>query len=82
MLTLETKLTLDAETIKSPNLTNRFTTVDLTRIGSLVYEGYKRDKTSRLEIRAMGGKDYHKKFNTIKQYTELSLTTFLQSCKL
>lgn len=47
MITLDTKLTLDRETIESPNLANRFTEVDLARLGGFVYDGYMRDKASR-----------------------------------
>ncbi len=47
MLNLDTKLTLDAETIKSPNLTTRFSAADLSRIGAWVYQGYQQDKASR-----------------------------------
>ncbi|MHB8413929.1 MAG: hypothetical protein ACYDB1_00845 [Acidiferrobacteraceae bacterium] len=47
MLNLETRLTLDSETIRSPNLCNRFSEDDLNRIGEWVYDGYMRDKYSR-----------------------------------
>lgn len=47
MLTLETKLTLDQETIKSPNLTDRFTEADLKAIGEEVWSGYDQDEYSR-----------------------------------
>ena len=47
MLKLDTKLTLDKDTIESPNLTDRFGLQDLQRIGDEVYQGYARDKQSR-----------------------------------
>ncbi len=47
MLHLDTKLTLNAETIKAKNLTSRFSESDLTKLGGWVYEGYKKDKESR-----------------------------------
>lgn len=47
MLTLDSKLTLDADTIAAPNLCDRFSHDDLQRIGIYVVEGYKRDKQSR-----------------------------------
>lgn len=47
MLTLDSKLILNRLTIKSPNLCNRFSDEDLSRIGNFVWEGYLRDKQSR-----------------------------------
>ena len=47
MLKLTSKLVLDKETIESPNLCDRFTADDLTRLGTWVKEGYLRDKRSR-----------------------------------
>jgi len=47
VLTLESKLTLNEETILSPNLCDRFTEEDLRKIGAWVKEGYARDKSSR-----------------------------------
>ncbi len=47
MLNLTTKLTLDAETIRAPNLTDRFEKDELDRIGTWVWEGYTKDKQSR-----------------------------------
>ena len=47
MLELSTKLTLDEEAVKSPNLCGRFSTEDLSKLGNHVWEGYDRDKRSR-----------------------------------
>jgi chaperonin GroES len=47
MLTLDNKITLNKDTINSPNLCEYFTKDDLTRIGSECYEGYLRDEQSR-----------------------------------
>lgn len=47
MLILENYLTLDAETIKSPNCCDKFTTKDLQALGSWVFDGYSADKQSR-----------------------------------
>lgn len=49
MLNLDTKLTLSEATIRSPNLVERFTEVDLSRISDFVFLGYQRDKQSRLK---------------------------------
>jgi len=47
MLNLETKLVIDQETLKSPNLTDRFTEADLQAIGEEVWSGYDQDEYSR-----------------------------------
>lgn len=47
MLKLQKHLVLDDEAIKAPNLCGRFSSEDLTAIGAEVWEGYKRDRTSR-----------------------------------
>ena len=47
MLTLDTKLTVNRELMESPNLCEKFTDEELTKIGSWVYDGYVRDKFSR-----------------------------------
>ena len=47
MLNLDTKIVLDADTIASPNLVDKFTDSDLARLGTVIYEGYVTDKTSR-----------------------------------
>ncbi len=47
MLNLENHLTINAETIKSPNLCDRFSDSDLNAIGNSVWEGFDRDKQSR-----------------------------------
>lgn len=47
MLNLKTRLTLDAATIKSPNLCGSFDEDDLTAIGIHCYAGYDRDQRSR-----------------------------------
>src|SRR3990167_1974276 len=47
MLNLDTKLTLDESTIRSPNLVDKFTDADLATLGRVVYEGYITDKFSR-----------------------------------
>lgn len=47
MLNLKTKLTLDQATIESPNLVDRFDAADLQQIGSLVFNGFTKDKQSR-----------------------------------
>lgn len=47
MLTLDQPITLDAAAIRSPNLCDRFTDEDLTRIGIECHAGYMRDEQSR-----------------------------------
>jgi chaperonin GroES len=51
MLTLEKKLRITPETCKEPNLTSRFSDVDLGRIAAVVYEGYVADENSRADWR-------------------------------
>lgn len=59
MLELSSKLTLDADTIKAPNLTDRFSEEDLVKLGEHIWEGYARDKQSRSkwERRTQAGMD-------------------------
>jgi chaperonin GroES len=47
VLALDRYITLDEEAISSPNLCNRFSEVDLQRIGRHVHGGYTRDDNSR-----------------------------------
>lgn len=47
MLSLNAKLTLNAETLEAENLTDRFSDEDLQKLGEWVWEGYRRDKQSR-----------------------------------
>ena len=47
MLKLDGKITLDAKAIQAKNLTDRFSSNDLTTLGEWCYDGYKRDKASR-----------------------------------
>lgn len=47
MIEIETKLTLDKDTINSPNLAPKFTADELKAIGRLVKEGYDLDEASR-----------------------------------
>lgn len=47
MLKLDSTITLNKETIESPNLTDKFSEDDLKRIGEWVFEGYQQDKRSR-----------------------------------
>lgn len=47
MLTLENHITLDKDTIDSPNLVDRFTDQDLVQIGETVWEAYDADRRSR-----------------------------------
>jgi len=47
MLNLDSSITLNAETIKSPNLCDHFSSDELDQIGGWVVEGYKRDCFSR-----------------------------------
>lgn len=47
MLKLENTIKLNKETIESPNLCDRFTTTDLTNIGTICFEGYLHDEQSR-----------------------------------
>lgn len=49
MFELSSKLVLDAEAIASPNLCDRFSAEDLDKIGNHVWEGFDRDKRSRLK---------------------------------
>jgi chaperonin GroES len=44
---LETRLSVDEATMKSPNLTGRFTAQDLSTIGAWVWDGYQQDCDSR-----------------------------------
>lgn len=46
---LSTKLTLNRELIKAPNLTDRFTSEELTCIGEHAWTGYTRDQASRAD---------------------------------
>lgn len=46
-LRLETVLSFDEETIRSPNLCDKFTQEELDRIGAWIWDGYNRDKMSR-----------------------------------
>lgn len=46
-LELETAIDFDEETIKSANLCDRFTDIELDRIGAWIWDGYNRDKMSR-----------------------------------
>ena len=46
---LSTRLTIDEDLTKSPNLTGRFTAEDLTKIGNEVFAGYERDEYSRTQ---------------------------------
>lgn len=47
MLNLDKKLILNKETIESPNLVDQFDAQDLTRIGTLIFDGFTKDKSSR-----------------------------------
>jgi chaperonin GroES len=47
MLELDTKLTLDNNTINAPNLTDAFSDYDLSKLGAECLAGYIRDKQSR-----------------------------------
>lgn len=47
-LDLSVKLKLDESVTNSPNLCDRFSDADLTQIGNLVLDGYKRDEQSRI----------------------------------
>lgn len=47
MLTLDTHLSLNREAIQAPNLCDRFSDVDLKKIGEWVSNGYRLDKLSR-----------------------------------
>lgn len=47
MFELDSPISLTERTILSPNLTPRFSEEDLAKIGTYVYEGYKRDRASR-----------------------------------
>lgn len=47
MLTFETKIKLDKETIDSPNLAEKLSDRELTRLGNWVWDGYNKDKQSR-----------------------------------
>lgn len=47
MLELSTKLVLNVETIKATNLTDRFDSADLAKLGIWISDGYNRDKQSR-----------------------------------
>ncbi len=47
MLQLDRKLVLSKDLVQEPNLAQRFSEDDLTRIGAWCYSGYKRDKQSR-----------------------------------
>lgn len=47
MLNLDTKITLDEETISAPNLTDKFDKEDLRKIGECVWDDYTADVQSR-----------------------------------
>lgn len=47
MLNLDTKVSINKDLLQSPNLCDRFSAEDLTKIGAQVVEGYKRDKQTR-----------------------------------
>lgn len=47
MLNLESRITIDKDTIASPNLCDQFTDADLVSIGERVYEQYATDEQSR-----------------------------------
>ncbi|MDE2106521.1 MAG: hypothetical protein KGL39_55415 [Patescibacteria group bacterium] len=49
MIHLDNKIILNKDVIDSPNLCDRFSDEDLRKIGNLCWEGYNRDKTSRLD---------------------------------
>ena len=48
-LNLSKSIKLDAAVMDSPNLCDRFSPEDLTKIGELVWEGYQADETSRVD---------------------------------
>jgi chaperonin GroES len=70
MQTLNAKLTIDKSLIESPNLCSRFDDEDLTTIGSWAYEGYERDKQSRMrwERRMEAGMDLAMQIQKDKNY--------------
>lgn len=47
MLKLDSKITLNKDTILSPNLCSKFSDTDLQRLGEWIWAGYNRDKLSR-----------------------------------
>lgn len=47
MLTLDNHIKIDAITIASPNLCDRFNDSDLSKVGSIVFESFLQDKQSR-----------------------------------
>jgi chaperonin GroES len=47
LVKLDTKITIDSEVTKAPNLCSRFPAKDLETIGCWVWDGYTADKTSR-----------------------------------
>lgn len=47
-LQLDTRLSITKDLWQAPNLTSRFTDSDLAKIGQLVWQGYDRDKLSRI----------------------------------
>lgn len=47
MLSLQTKLKIDAKVPKEPNLASRFSEVDLCALGNWVWDGYEKDVDSR-----------------------------------
>lgn len=49
MFKLDTKLELTQETIDAPNLTDKFTDEELSRLGEFIYDGYFRDRQSRVK---------------------------------
>jgi chaperonin GroES len=49
MLDIETRITIDDEVIRSPNLCGRFNDRDLDNIGNWVFENFDRDKRSRVD---------------------------------
>ena len=49
MMEFQNKLKIDKKTIESPNLTDRFNPDELKALGNHVWEGYTRDKQSRMK---------------------------------
>ena len=47
VINLDKHVYINKGLIESPNLCDRLTADDLTKIGGMVYQGYERDKASR-----------------------------------
>lgn len=67
---------ISAGQLSRDNLIGKYNAVSLRNYSAI------RSPNSRIEVRAMGGKDYHKKYNLIQEHINNILTEFTKSCKV